>query len=159
MDHVSDCQIIRRIIVTECAAVPFLEETGRVFVPFAGHPDQGAVPMKGGDYDLRSAQRKGKRFETDELFRREHGEFAGFQKREVCAVGQVQGFAFTLGLTTILDVVVVFLVTWPLVHLASKSKFWSKPEVNGLGAVAQIAYERKRAAAGKAAAPAPIKGA
>ncbi|MGB3169461.1 MAG: protein translocase subunit SecD [Rhodococcus sp. (in: high G+C Gram-positive bacteria)] len=75
------------------------------------------------------------------------------------AVGQVQGFAFTLGLTTILDVVVVFLVTWPLVHLASKSKFWSKPEVNGLGAVAQIAYERKRAAAGKAAAPAPIKGA
>ena len=80
------------------------------------------------------------------------------------AVGQVQGFAFTLGLTTILDVVVVFLVTWPLVHLASKSKFWSKPNVNGLGAVAQIAQERKRAAAGKAAAAqssatAPTKGA
>ena len=37
------------------------------------------------------------------------------------AVGQVKGFAFTLGLTTILDVVVVFLVTWPLVYLASKS--------------------------------------
>ena len=36
------------------------------------------------------------------------------------AVGQVKGFAFTLGLTTILDVVVVFLVTWPLVYLASK---------------------------------------
>ena len=35
------------------------------------------------------------------------------------AVGQVKGFAFTLGLTTILDVVVVFLVTWPLVYLAS----------------------------------------
>ncbi len=73
------------------------------------------------------------------------------------AVGQVQGFAFTLGLTTILDVVVVFLVTWPLVHLASKSKFWSKPNVNGLGAVAQIAQERRRAAAGTATAP--IKGA
>ena len=39
----------------------------------------------------------------------------------VLAVGQVKGFAFTLGLTTILDVVVVFLVTWPLVYLASKS--------------------------------------
>ena len=65
----------------------------------------------------------------------------------VLAVGQVQGFAFTLGLTTVLDVVVVFLVTWPLVLLASKSKFWSKPGVNGLGAVAQIAQERKRAAA------------
>ena len=33
------------------------------------------------------------------------------------AVGQVKGFAFTLGLTTILDVVVVFLVTWPLVYM------------------------------------------
>ena len=39
----------------------------------------------------------------------------------VLAIGQVKGFAFTLGLTTILDVVVVFLVTWPLVYLASKS--------------------------------------
>ena len=65
----------------------------------------------------------------------------------VLAVGQVRGFAFTLGLTTILDVVVVFLVTWPLVHLASKSPFWSKPGVNGLGAVQQIAKERKAAAA------------
>ena len=39
----------------------------------------------------------------------------------ILAVGQVKGFAFTSGLTTILDVVVVFLVTWPLVYLASKS--------------------------------------
>ncbi|MCQ4118648.1 protein translocase subunit SecD [Rhodococcus tibetensis] len=65
----------------------------------------------------------------------------------VLAVGQVRGFAFTLGLTTILDVVVVFLVTWPLVHLASKSPYWSRPGVNGLGAVQQIARERKAAAA------------
>ena len=36
------------------------------------------------------------------------------------AIGQVKGFAFTLGLTTILDIVVVFLVTWPLVYLASQ---------------------------------------
>ncbi|OZF31058.1 protein translocase subunit SecD [Rhodococcus sp. 14-2483-1-1] len=64
----------------------------------------------------------------------------------VLAVGQVRGFAFTLGLTTILDIIVVVLVTWPLVYLASKSKFWSKPSVNGLGAVQQIALERKRAA-------------
>ncbi|EME17532.1 protein translocase subunit SecD [Rhodococcus triatomae] len=64
----------------------------------------------------------------------------------VLAVGQVRGFAFTLGLTTILDVVVVFLVTHPLVHLASKSAFWSKPSVNGLGAVTEVARERKTAA-------------
>jgi preprotein translocase subunit SecD len=62
------------------------------------------------------------------------------------AVGQVKGFAFTLGLTTILDVVVVFLVTWPLVYLASKSSTLAKPAFNGLGAVQQIARERRAAA-------------
>ncbi|GAA3567776.1 protein translocase subunit SecD [Mycolicibacterium helvum] len=62
------------------------------------------------------------------------------------AVGQVKGFAFTLGLTTILDVVVVFLVTWPLVYLASKSPTMAKPGLNGLGAVQQIARERRAAA-------------
>ena len=62
------------------------------------------------------------------------------------AVGQVKGFAFTLGLTTILDVVVVFLVTWPLVFLASKTATLAKPAFNGLGAVQQIARERRAAA-------------
>ncbi|GGK94362.1 protein translocase subunit SecD [Nocardia jinanensis] len=70
----------------------------------------------------------------------------------VLAVGQVRGFAFTLGLTTILDVVVVVLVTAPLVHLASRSTFWGKPSVNGLGAMQELARERKaaEAAVGKA---------
>lgn len=65
------------------------------------------------------------------------------------AIGQVKGFAFTLGLTTILDLVVVFLVTWPLVYLASKSSMLAKPAYNGLGAVQQVARER-RAQAGAA---------
>jgi preprotein translocase subunit SecD len=64
----------------------------------------------------------------------------------VMAVGQVKGFAFTLGLTTILDTVVVFLVTWPLLFLASKSATMAKPGLNGLGAVQQIARERRAAA-------------
>ena len=68
------------------------------------------------------------------------------------AVGQVKGFAFTLGLTTILDVVVVFTVTWPLVYLASKSTMLSKPAFNGLGAVQQIARERRAAGQSTAAA-------
>jgi preprotein translocase subunit SecD len=63
------------------------------------------------------------------------------------AIGQVKGFAFTLGLTTILDVVVVFLVTWPLVYMASKSTLLSRPALNGLGAVQQIARERRAALA------------
>ena len=63
------------------------------------------------------------------------------------AVGDVKGFAFTLGLTTILDVAVVFLVTYPLVVYASRSNFLSKPSVNGLGGVTQVAKERRQAAA------------
>ncbi|HTZ14952.1 MAG TPA: protein translocase subunit SecD [Mycobacterium sp.] len=63
----------------------------------------------------------------------------------VLAIGQVKGFAFTLGLTTILDIVVVFLVTWPLVYLASKSTRLAKPAFNGLGAVQQVARERRAA--------------
>ncbi len=59
------------------------------------------------------------------------------------AIGQVKGFAFTLGLTTILDLVVVFLVTWPLLYLASKSPTLAKPAYNGLGAVQQVARERR----------------
>ena len=59
------------------------------------------------------------------------------------AIGQVRGFAFTLGLTTVLDIVVVFLVTWPLVYLASKSPTMAKPKYNGLGAVQQVARERR----------------
>ncbi|MGV9796860.1 protein translocase subunit SecD [Mycobacterium sp. NPDC003449] len=61
------------------------------------------------------------------------------------AIGQVKGFAFTLGLTTVLDLVVVFLVTWPLVYLASKSPTMAKPSLNGLGVVQQIARERRAA--------------
>lgn len=65
----------------------------------------------------------------------------------VLAVGDVKGFAFTLGLSTVLDVVIVFLVTHPLVYFASKTDFFAKPSMNGLGAVAAIGRERRRVAA------------
>ncbi len=67
----------------------------------------------------------------------------------VLAVGQVKGFAFTLGLSALLDTAVVFLVTWPLVYLASKSATLAKPALNGLGAVQQIARERRAVEAAK----------
>jgi preprotein translocase subunit SecD len=38
---------------------------------------------------------------------------------------------------------VVFLVTWPLLYLASKSPTLAKPAYNGLGAVQQVARERR----------------
>ncbi|WP_190822781.1 protein translocase subunit SecD [Saccharopolyspora pogona] len=68
----------------------------------------------------------------------------------VLAVGQVKGFAFTLGMSTVLDLVVVFLVTHPLVAMASKNKFLSKPSVSGLGAVQRLGDQYR--AARKAAA-------
>ncbi|MCM6774643.1 protein translocase subunit SecD [Nocardia sp. CDC159] len=64
----------------------------------------------------------------------------------ILAAGQVRGFAFTLGLTTVLDVIVLYLVTSPLMMMASRSPFWAKPAVNGLGAVQELARERKAAA-------------
>jgi preprotein translocase subunit SecD len=44
----------------------------------------------------------------------------------IVSVGTVQGFAFVLGLTTALDVVIVFLLTKPLVTLAARRKFFAR---------------------------------
>jgi preprotein translocase subunit SecD len=68
------------------------------------------------------------------------------------AIGDVKGFAFTLGMSTVLDLVVVFLVTHPLVVLAAQSRVFSSPTWSGLGAVARIGAMRRRAAAAAAAA-------
>ncbi len=68
------------------------------------------------------------------------------------AVGEVKGFAFTLGLTTVFDLVVTFLVTAPLMLLAARKPFFAKPSVNGMGKVFELAAENRREAA---SAPAP----
>jgi len=57
----------------------------------------------------------------------------------VLAVGQVKGFAFTLGMSTVLDLVVVFLVTHPLLALASNSRLFASPAWSGLGEVVRHA--------------------
>ena len=62
------------------------------------------------------------------------------------AVGDVKGFAFTMGLTTVFDLLVTFLVTAPLLVIASRSSFWSKPAVNGMSKAFAVG-ERNRAAA------------
>ncbi len=55
------------------------------------------------------------------------------------SVGGVQGFAFTLGLTTVVDVIIVFLFTKPLITLFSGSRFfggghrWSGLDARRLG--------------------------
>jgi preprotein translocase subunit SecD len=58
----------------------------------------------------------------------------------IFSVGDVKGFAFTLGLTTIVDVIVVFLFTKPMVTLLARTKFfgqghkWSGLDPERLGA-------------------------
>jgi preprotein translocase subunit SecD len=40
------------------------------------------------------------------------------------SIGEVKGFAYTLGLTTIIDIIVVFLFTKPMVTLLARTKFY-----------------------------------
>jgi preprotein translocase subunit SecD len=49
------------------------------------------------------------------------------------AIGAVKGFAFTLGLSTLIDVVVVFLFTHPLMATLSKWSAFTSPRISGLG--------------------------
>ncbi|MGH3519553.1 MAG: protein translocase subunit SecD [Haloechinothrix sp.] len=66
----------------------------------------------------------------------------------VLAIGQVKGFAFTVGLSTTLDLVVVFLVTHPLMVLAGGWHILNNRALSGLGLVqdAGAAVQRTRKA-------------
>ncbi|WP_327322309.1 protein translocase subunit SecD [Streptomyces sp. NBC_01210] len=67
----------------------------------------------------------------------------------IVTVGKVQGFAFTLGLTTVLDVVVVFLFTKPVMTLLARKKFfasghpWSGLDPKRLGAKPPLRRSRR----------------
>ena len=72
------------------------------------------------------------------------------------AAGTVKGFAFTLGMSTVLDLVIVFLFTHPVVTLFARNKAFMSPRISGLGAVQRLAAERaaaERAAAATARPP------
>ena len=65
------------------------------------------------------------------------------------AVGGVRGFAFTLGLTTLIDLLVVFIFTKPLVSIISRMKFFASGHpasgfsAKSIGSKTQIAQEVK----------------
>ncbi len=67
----------------------------------------------------------------------------------IVTVGKVQGFAFTLGLTTLLDVVVVFLFTKPLMTILARRNFfahghrWSGLDPKSLGAKPPLRRTRR----------------
>jgi preprotein translocase subunit SecD len=70
------------------------------------------------------------------------------------AVGGVRGFAFAMGLTTLIDVVVVFFFTKPLVGLLSRTRFFGRGHpLSGLDA-----RRLRKAAVGGTGAAAPAAG-
>ncbi len=73
------------------------------------------------------------------------------------SIGEVKGFAFTLGLTTIIDVVVVFLFTKPMITLLARTKFFGQGHrFSGLDPVrlgARTPWRSTRTARVRAGAP------
>jgi preprotein translocase subunit SecD len=53
----------------------------------------------------------------------------------IVSIGAVKGFAFALGLSTILDLVVVFLFRHPIMTMFANTKAFLSPRVSGLGRV------------------------
>jgi len=75
----------------------------------------------------------------------------------ILAIGSVKGFAFTLGLTTLIDVLVVFFFTKPLMTLLARTKFFglghrlSGLDPGHLGVAALPGVRARRTGAGAAA--------
>ncbi len=63
----------------------------------------------------------------------------------VLAIGDVKGFAFTLGMSTVLDLVVVFLFTHPLMAVLARYRVFGSSRFSGLGG----SLDRPRPAAGR----------
>jgi preprotein translocase subunit SecD len=63
----------------------------------------------------------------------------------VLAIGDVKGFAFTLGMSTVLDLVVVFLFTHPLMAVLARFKSFGSSRISGLG---RVEHTRRPAAVG-----------
>ncbi len=80
----------------------------------------------------------------------------------ILAIGAVKGFAFTLGLTTLIDVLVVFMFTKPLMTLLARTKFFggghrlSGLDPAHLGVTALPGTRSRRGGASPTAAPARV---
>jgi preprotein translocase subunit SecD len=64
----------------------------------------------------------------------------------ILAVGNVRGFAFTLGITTVVDLIIVALFTQPLMQVLGRTSFFSSGHpISGLDPKALGAVYRGRA--------------
>jgi preprotein translocase subunit SecD len=83
----------------------------------------------------------------------------------ILAIGSVKGFAFTLGLTTVIDILVVFFFTKPLMTLLARTKFFggghrlSGLDPNHLGVKSLPGIRNRRPSPSPAATPARVEGA
>ncbi|OFT61373.1 protein translocase subunit SecD [Corynebacterium sp. HMSC05E07] len=59
------------------------------------------------------------------------------------AIGEVKGFAFTMGLTTVFDLLVSFLVMAPIMQIIGRRPVYAKPSMNGLGGIYNLVEERR----------------
>jgi preprotein translocase subunit SecD len=67
----------------------------------------------------------------------------------VLAIGDVKGFAFTLGLSTVLDLVIVFLFTHPLMAVLSRFRSFGSSRMSGLGRVDKAGRRPRAVATGE----------
>ncbi|WP_433834085.1 protein translocase subunit SecD [Actinoplanes sp. CA-015351] len=63
----------------------------------------------------------------------------------VVSIGAVQGFAFALGISTVLDLLVVFLFRHPIMTVLASTKAFMSPRVSGLGRVLRNRTDVKEA--------------
>ncbi|GIF17522.1 protein translocase subunit SecD [Paractinoplanes tereljensis] len=64
----------------------------------------------------------------------------------IVSIGAVQGFAFALGLSTVLDLLVVFLFRHPIMTMFANTKAFLSPRVSGLGRVLRRAQTEAKEA-------------
>jgi len=81
----------------------------------------------------------------------------------ILAIGSVKGFAFTLGLTTLIDILVVFFFTKPLMSVLARTKFfggghrWSGLEPNHLGVTNLPGVRPRKVATARQATAADVR--
>jgi preprotein translocase subunit SecD len=67
----------------------------------------------------------------------------------ILAIGDVKGFAFTLGISTVLDLIVVFLFTHPLLAVLARFRSFGSSRFSGLGQVDRAGHAPRPAAGGR----------
>ena len=74
----------------------------------------------------------------------------------ILALGAVKGFAFTLGLTTLIDIAIIFFFTKPLMSLLARTSYFGQGK-RGSGFEAEHMGVQKLRSSGRRPRPAVVK--